>query len=558
MLLELNVKDIALIKKASVEFSGGLNILTGETGTGKSVIIDSVLLALGGKVRGDMVRTGAEYAYIELIFSVDDETRAQKLKELSVFPDENGEIIISRRIMQKRSVSKVNDETVTISRLAEITSLLIDIYGQNEFHTLMNKSKHLEILDEFTGADGLRQRSIVSESYREYKSALRELDSFSMDEKERLREEDILSYELNEIENAAVGEGEEEELSQLYKKLNNARNILDYIGSAHRILEDTAVEKAVADVESAMRYDEELKQIYDELLDAQAVIESAVKDISSYADGLDVDEYTLKETEDRLDLIRNLKAKYGQTTEDIRNYKEKTEKRLDELKNYDDNRKKAGKILEEAEKKLRADCAALSKIRRQGAEKLGRNITAELKDLGFEKAVVSMDVREKEPGENGCDEVCFMAALNPGESLKPLNEAASGGELSRVMLAIKTILARTDDMPTLIFDEIDTGISGRTAQRVAEKMDAIAGSHQVICVSHLPQIAAMADTHFVIKKEEEDGRNITEISRLDEKGACEELARLLGGASITKAVMENALEMKRLAGEGKKKRKNQV
>lgn len=555
MLLELNVKDIALIKKASVEFSGGLNILTGETGTGKSIIIDSVLLALGGKVRGDMIRSGAEYAYIELIFSVEDENKAQKLKEMSVCPDENGEIIISRRIMAKRSVSKVNDETVTLSRLAEITSLLIDIYGQNEFHTLMNRSRHLEILDEFIGEEGLKQRNIVGRSYREYKSALKELDGFSMDEKERLREEDILSYELNEIESAAVKEGEEEELSQLYKKLNNARNILDYIGSAHRILEETAVEKAVADIESAMRYDDELKQIYDELLDAQAVIESAVKDISSYADELDVNEYALKEAEDRLNLIRNLKAKYGQTTKDIEEYKERTEKRLDELKNYEDNRKKTEKRLKEAEEKLRTDCAALSRIRKQGAEKLGSSITAELKDLGFEKAVISMEITGSKPTENGCDEACFMAALNPGESLKPLNEAASGGELSRVMLAIKTILARTDDMPTLIFDEIDTGISGRTAQRVAEKMDVIARSHQVICVSHLPQIAAMADTHFVIRKEEKDGRNITEINRLDEKGSCEELARLLGGASITKAVMENALEMKKLAAEGKEKRR---
>ena len=269
MLLELNVKDIALIKKASVEFREGLNILTGETGTGKSVIIDSALLALGGKVRGDMIRNGAEYAYIELIFSVDSEAKADKLKALSVYPDENGEIIISRRISPKRSVSKVNDETVTLSKLSEITSQLIDIYGQNEFHTLMNKSKHLEILDEFIGDGELKEKEAVSSAYKEYKSAQAALNSFSMDEKERHREEDLLSYELNEIESAALKDGEEEELAQQYKKLNNARNILDYIGNAHRILEDASIERAVSDIESAMRYDEELKEIYDELLDAQ-------------------------------------------------------------------------------------------------------------------------------------------------------------------------------------------------------------------------------------------------------------------------------------------------
>ena len=558
MLLELNVKDIALIKKASVEFREGLNILTGETGTGKSVIIDSALLALGGKVRGDMIRNGAEYAYIELIFSVDSEAKADKLKALSVYPDENGEIIISRRISPKRSVSKVNDETVTLSKLSEITSQLIDIYGQNEFHTLMNKSKHLEILDEFIGDGELKEKEAVSSAYKEYKSAQAALNSFSMDEKERHREEDLLSYELNEIESAALKDGEEEELAQQYKKLNNARNILDYIGNAHRILEDASIERAVSDIESAMRYDEELKEIYDELLDAQAVLEAALKDIGAYADELDVDEQALKETEDRLNLIRNLEAKYGQTTKDIEIYKEKTEKRLTELQNYDDNRKKAKARYEEAEEKLIKACKALSKIRRTGAEALSSAITNELKDLGFEKALITMELSEKAPAENGCDEACFMAALNPGERLKPLNEVASGGELSRVMLAVKTILARTDDMPTLIFDEIDTGISGRTAQRVAEKMDVIAMNHQVICVSHLPQIAAMADTHFVIRKEEQEGRNITEINRLDEKGSCEELARLLGGASITKAVMENALEIKKLAAEGKKERRQKV
>ena len=551
MLLELNVKDIALIKKASVEFDRGLNILTGETGTGKSVIIDSAMLALGAKVRGDIIRKGAEYAYIELIFSIEDERRRERLKELSVFPDENGQLIISRRIMPGRSVSRVNDETVTLGKLSEITSMLIDIYGQNEFHTLMDKRQHLKILDEYLAAGIQDIKNEVKASYDAYRAALKRLNSFDMNEKERLREIDILSYELNEIDEAHIKEGEEEELSQLFKKLNNSKNILDCIGNAYRNLESMELERAVADVDQAMRYDEGLKDIYDELIDAQSILEACVKDMGAYADSLEIDDSVLAETESRLDAIRGIEAKYGQTVNDIELYREKTAERLRELEDYEENRLKAEKELKKAEEGLEAGCKRLSNKRKQGAKELCSAISLQLKELGFEKAVIEMDFSEKKPAEDGCDDVCFISALNPGENMKPLNEVASGGELSRVMLAIKTVLAGTDDMPTLIFDEIDTGISGRTAQKVAEKMDVIAMKHQVICVSHLPQIAAMADTHFVIRKEEIDGRNITEITRLDEEGSCGELARLLGGAEITKAVYDNALEMRTLAKKGK-------
>ena len=555
MLLELNVKDIALIKKASVEFDRGLNILTGETGTGKSVIIDSAMLALGAKIKGDIIRRGAEYAYIELIFSIEDDARRERLKELSVYPDDNGEIVISRKIMPGRSVSRVNDETVTLGKLAEITSMLIDIYGQNEFHTLMDRKQHLKILDEYMADEVIPLKKKTIEAFKAYKESLKRAESFDMDEKERLRETDLLSHELNEIDEAAIKDGEEEELSQLYKKLNNAKNILDGIGSAYRNLESIELERAVADIDSAMRYDDGLKDIYDELLDAQSLIEACVKDIGAYADALEVDESVLTETERRLDLIRGLEAKYGKTLSDIEEYRDNIAARLKELEDYEDNKLKAEKALEKSEAELIKLCGQLTEKRKKGAARLGKAIGAELKELGFEKASIDMAFAEKKPAEDGADDVYFISALNPGESMKPLSEVASGGELSRVMLAIKTVLARTDDMPTLIFDEIDTGISGRTAQKVAEKMDVIAMNHQVICVSHLPQIAAMADTHFVIKKEEIDGRNITEITRLDEEGSRSELARLLGGAELTKAVYDNALEMKELAKKGKSKRR---
>ncbi len=285
------------------------------------------------------------------------------------------------------------------------------------------------------------------------------------------------------------------------------------------------------------------------------MINSCVSDLRAYTDGLEVDDAALEETEARLDLIRRLELKYGQSIEDILSYRAKQELELSRMQEYDDNKTAAEHRLKVATERLETTCKALSTERRKYADSLSSAIEVELQDLGFEKPKIAMDFKTKAAGADGYDEVCFMSALNPGESMKPLAEVASGGELSRVMLAIKTILAETDDTPTLIFDEIDTGISGRTAQRVAEKLDLIGMRHQVICVSHLPQIAAMADTHFVISKSEQDGRNITDITKLDEQGAVDELARLLGGERITKAVSDNAAELKKLAREGKKKRR---
>ena len=555
MLLELNVKDIALIRKAAVRFDRGLNIMTGETGTGKSVIIDSAMLALGGKARNDLIRSGAESAYIELVFSVEDPERLDKLKELDIYP-EDGLLVISRKLLPGRSVSRINDETVTLSRLREVTSLLIDIYGQNEYHTLMDRKAHLRILDDFLGAAAQKERRSAAEAYENWISAEKLLASFDLDEKERLREADLAAYEIQEIEAAGLKEAEEEELSQRYRKLNNARSILENANDAYRALQNCDTGRAVNGIAHAMRYDEEgLRGIYEELMDVQSVLEAALGDIRSYVDELDMDEGELEETERRLDLIRSLEAKYGGSIAEILEYKARKEERLRKLEAYEEEKQRAAAALEKAQKELGKACAALSAKRREGAAQLCAKILGELKDLGFEKAVLEMQFVQKAPSADGYDDVCFITSLNPGEKVKPLNEVASGGELSRVMLAIKTVMAATDDIPTLIFDEIDTGISGRTAQKVAEKLDLIAGRHQVICVSHLPQIAAMADTHYVIQKTEEEGRNITSIERLDSEGEIQELARLLSGESITRAVYENACELKAQAQKGKKERR---
>ncbi len=555
MLLELNVKDIALVRKAQVAFGDGVNILTGETGTGKSVIIDSAMLALGAKARTDIIRQGAEYAYIELVFDV-DAAQSAKLKSIGIEPDENGLLIVSRKIMPGKSLSRINDETVTAGVLKKAAELLLDVYGQNEYYTLKNKHKHLELLDEYAGEriSGLLKET--AQAYSAYREAFRETEHYQLDDKERARRTDLLSFELNEIDEAGLKLGEEEELSLRFKKLNNAKRILESVSLAEGILSECDTGRAAAELEHAMRYDEELKGAFDELMDAQSVLNSCIADLRAYADGLELDEAVLEETENRLDLIRRLELKYGQSIDEILQYREKIAAELEDMKQYELNKEAAELKLTKAEVKLGKSCEALSKQRRTEALNFSRAIEQELKDLGFEKPAISMEFKQRTPSSDGYDDVCFKSALNPGEKEKPLAEVASGGELSRVMLAIKTILAETDDMPTLIFDEIDTGISGRTAQKVAEKLDVIGMKHQVICVSHLPQIAAMADTHFVISKAEEEGRNITSIAKLDKEGSVAELARLLGGEQITKAVSDNAAELLELAHAGKRKRRN--
>lgn len=562
MLLELNVKDIALIRKASVCFGPGLNVLTGETGTGKSMIIDSCLLALGNRVRGEVIREGADEANIQMVFdlkeSSQDTESSARLKELDISPDENEPIIISRKITRQRSISRINDELVTAAKLSKLAPLVIDIYGQQESHTLMDPGKHLSILDEYLGEDIRDELCLVRSALEEFKKASEVLKGFDMDEAERLRESERLEFELGEIERANIREKEEEELSGSLRRMSNSRNILEDLSRAANALENAGIEGAAGALEHAISYDDGLKAIYDELIDAQSVISDALKSIHEYALDLEVDEKKLAQTEERLDLIRSLEAKYGKTPEAIGIYHDKIALRLLELRNYEENKAQAIKDLDIKKAKLMERCEVLSIKRKKGAAEFEKRVSDEINDLGFEKAVFAVEFKEKEASGTGSDEVRFIASLNPGESMKPINEAASGGELSRIMLAIKTVLAGSDKIPTIIFDEIDTGISGRTAQKVAEKLDQISMAHQVICVTHLPQIAAFADDHFVIDKMESEGRNVTSIRHLSGEGAVEELARLLGGAKITSVVRENAAEMKALAMKEKSERRKEA
>lgn len=548
MLSELHVKDLALIEKADVEFKEGLNIITGETGAGKSIIIGSVAIALGGRAPKDIIRKGAGYAYIELIFTVTQPEKRQLLEKLEVYPDEDGTVIISKKLMPSRSLSKINDETVTAGKLREVTGLLIDIHGQHEHQSLLYKAKHLEILDRYQEKESHELKERVRTTYRSYSELKARLEACQMDEEARLREMDFLRFEIEEIENAALKEGEEEELSSKYRLFAHGRKIIESLSAAYEAVNTDAIGRALKEVEAAASYDERLSPIRDQLFDADSILSDINHSIASYMDEMSFDEEEYRQIEERLDLLHGLEAKYGGSFAEIQKSLEEKRKRLEELEHYDELRKKTEEELALSTDKLETLCGQLSQMRKKAAARLTKKIQEGLEDLNFIGVEFSMTfLRLSHYTADGFDEAEFVISTNPGEALKPLGQVASGGELSRIMLAIKTVLADTDDIPTLIFDEIDTGISGRTAQKVSEKLCCIAAGHQVICITHLPQIAAMADAHYEIAKSAKDGRTTTAIRSLSDREMVEELARLLGGASITEAVRENAKEMKRLA-----------
>ena len=548
MLLELHVKNLALIEKADVEFGEGLNILTGETGAGKSIIIGSVTMALGGKAPKGSIRPGADYAYIELVFSVTGEEKRKALRELDVEPTEDGLVIISRKLTSARSISRINDETVTMARLSQITGLLLDIHGQHEHQSLLYKSKHLEILDAYVKAATQPVKQTIADRYRIYRSLEEKLRGFDLDAESRIREADFLRFEIEEIETSALKEGEEEELTSVYRRYSHSRRIAECLGAAYEAVEGDWLARALKEVEQASEYDESLGGVRDQLYDADSILRDAGREMSSYLDSMEMDEETFRKTEERLDLIHNLQAKYGPTVEAIFQKLEQKKKRLGELEDYDAHKKRMEQELEECRNGLEKLCTQLTGIRKKASRTLVKKIRQGLVDLNFLDVEFDMEFEKLDHfTPSGWDGAQFLISTNPGQPMRPLKDVASGGELSRIMLAIKTVLADSDDIPTLIFHEIDTGISGRTAQKVSEKLMLIARSHQIICITHLPQIAAMADSHFEIAKSASQGRTITTIRLLDRQASVEELARLLGGARITEAVLKNAGEMKELA-----------
>ncbi len=553
MLCDLRVKNLALIEKAEVNFTEGLNILTGETGAGKSIIIGSVNMALGGKTSKDMIRMGADSAYVERLCVVEDPEKRRALARLDVELPEDGTLIISRKIMPSRSVSKINDETVTAGRLREITGLLMDIHGQHEHQSLLYKSKHLQILDAYAKSETTSLKEQTASHYHRYQQLNTRLADMNLDQESRIREADFLRFEIQEVEAARLREGEEEELAIQYRRMQHSQKIMEYLAGACQVLDGEDQGRAVRDVSQAAEFDDGLSGIRDQLTDAEAIVSDALHELNSYMEEFTFDGETFQQLEQRLDLIRSLQAKYGGTVEEIQRRLEEKKRRLDELEHFDQVKEQLEAEFESCREEMEALCQKLSDVRQKAATRLTEEIRQALVDLNFIDVQFSMEFdRLDHYTAGGFDQVEFQISTNPGMPMRPLGDVASGGELSRIMLAIKAVLADTDDIPTLIFDEIDTGISGRTAQMVSEKLARIARNHQVICITHLPQIAAMADSHFEIRKAAADGATATTIRALSDQEIPEELARLLGGAEITEAVYQNAAEMKKLAEEKKR------
>ena len=561
MLIGVHVKNFALIEEADLSFGEGLNILTGETGAGKSILIDAVTAALGGKTGRDMIRAGAPYAQVELIFSVDNEELRQKLCEYEVEPDEDGLIILSRRMMEGRNISRIGNTPVPISKVREVTELLIDIHGQHEHQSLLYPSKHLEILDEYSRKEGAPVREKVAAAYHAYQEAKKRLAGFSMPEEERLRQLDFLRFEAEELEQANIREGEEEVLAAVFKKMQHSQKIAELLSEAQGLLgydgynaAGEMIGRAVKNLSDAQTYDPEIEGLSQMGETVDSLLSDLNRALSDYMDSLTFDEESYRETEERLDTIRLMKAKYGKSVEELHKALEDRQRKVEELIHYEENRNRAEKDVQETRKALEELCGRLSEVRKKASAGLAESIRAALTDLNFLDVRFAVSLtKTADYTANGFDHVEFLISTNPGEEMRPLGKVASGGELSRIMLAIKAVLADSDEIPTLIFDEIDTGISGRTAQKVSEKLAYIAGNHQVLCITHLPQIASMADSHFVIAKGVKSGKTITEIRSLSHEETGEELARLLGGTSITEAVRENAREMKRMADDWKKK-----
>ena len=553
MLQSLHVKNLALIDEIEVTLGEGLNILTGETGAGKSIIIGSINLALGAKADKDMIRTGAEYALVELVFTVEGQQLAA-IEELEL-PVEDGQIILQRRILQSRNVCKVCGETVTARQLKQLGEILLDIHGQHEHQSLLKPAKQLEILDAYAGEALLSHKEKLRELYSRYRSAVDELEHSEVDEETRKREAALAEFECQEIEEAALVPGEDEEIEQLYRKLVNGQKIQDAVGLAHALCGyeengvGSSVGRALKEMRSVAAYDTALQEFEQQLLDIDGLLNDYNRAVADYLSELEFDGELFDRTEKRLNLLNHLKAKYGNSIEDVLAYQAQAQHTLEKYRDYDAYRMELTKRADTLKEEALTVCAKISEIRRRSAVRLSKEMKKALVDLNFQEVAFEIQVTDLEDmiGSNGYDRAAFLISTNAGERLRDLAQVASGGELSRIMLALKTVLADKDAIETLIFDEIDTGISGKTAWKVSEKMGILGRGHQLICITHLPQIAAMADQHFCIEKKVEDKRSVTDIRKLAEEESVTELARMLGSDSITENVMNNAREMKDLA-----------
>lgn len=558
MLINLHVKNLALIKEVDVDFTKGLIVLTGETGAGKSLILGSVNISLGNKVAKDMIRTGADYSIVELTFLVNDHI-VKKIKNMDIFVGDDNTVTVTRKITEGRSVSKINGETVNINTLKEVMGMLVDIHGQHDHQSLLYPKNHLMILDKYAKDEIFEHKKILKNLYADYMLLKKKLDSYDMDESKRAREIEFSQFEVDEINLADLKIGEDAYLEEEFKKMSSSQDISGTMSEIYQYLSyesdngaGTQIGRAVSCINHLNGFDEKIEQFRNAIYDIDSLCRDLTSDIVDFSESLDFDPAYVKEVEDRLDTINHLKLKYGKTIEDILEYRDNKQIYLDELNNYNEEIKKLNEQLEILEKQIEQVCQTLTEKRKKSALKLEELVTKALVDLNFLSVSFKIDISKKDTfSDNGQDHVEFLISTNPGEPLKPLAKVASGGELSRIMLAIKSILATEDEIETLIFDEIDTGISGKTASMVAEKLAKISVNHQVICISHLSQIAAMADGHYLIEKKLENDTTTTNILKLSRDESIKELVRINGDGTVTGAAMSHAMEMKDMADRAK-------
>ncbi len=559
MLASLHVKNLALINEEEIIFSKGLNILSGETGAGKSIILGALHLSLGDKASKDVLRDPNQEAFVEAVYLINDEKTKELLRAMDVEPYDD-EVIMSRRITETRSVGKINGEQVPAAKMKQVGDILLDIYGQKEHQSLLNKSKHMEMLDEFAKGKIGNLKVELKEAYALYKQLDKEYQDAKSSDISKDREIVLLDHEINEIEAANLKIGEDEELETEYKQLSNFSKTMEYYQRAHEaMIGDSGVSDILSMTISDLRHidglDDKASDLLSMLNDADSIISDFNRELSSYMSEASFDANRFNEVEQRLNELNRLKDKYGSTIESVLEaLKERQEKKA-KFESFDEYMAELKAKLDKATEQLRNLSNQLSDIRKASASELSKKMRVAMADLNFLNTEFDMEFNILDHfTDNGIDDGQFVICTNPGEPLRPLKDIASGGEMSRIMLAIKTVLASNDDIDTLIFDEIDAGISGRTAQAVSEKLSVVAGDHQVICITHLPQIAAMADTHFLIEKNVEDGHTVSGIKKLMDDETVSELARMLGGTAITEAVITNASEMKKLAKDFKQKR----
>ncbi len=560
MLLNVHIKNIALIDDANVNFTDNLNILTGETGAGKSIIMGALKIGMGDKLPKDIVREPDKEGFCQLLFLVDDPQVIEQIRDLGVEPSEDGEILITRRINNSRTINTINDMAVTAAKLREVSALLIDMHTQHQQQTLLKKAEHMKLLDKYGRAsiDPLKQK--VAECHREYVTFRREMDELSMDEAERSRKVEFLKYQIAEIESANIKTGEDEDVEHQYNRMVNSRDIVAAASDVYSVTgyessssAGNEIGRALASMKGIKDLDGEIDGLYSQLENIDALLNDFNVELNDYMQSMDFDDSEFRSVESRLDVINDIKGKYGSTVEEVFKYLEDSRKEYERLSEYDEYIAGLSDKIKKAEKAMLKAADALTAERQKQAENLCRDIRDALADLSFMEVRFDMVFdRLPECTANGIDDCYFVISTNVGEKMRPLYDVASGGELSRIMLAIKSCMASEDNIGTLVFDEIDVGISGRAAQKVAEKMAVISRSHQVISITHLPQIAAMADSHYLIEKSADEGKTVTRIVRLNDEESTEEIARLLGGVTITEAVMSNAREMKQMAEKTKK------